>query len=131
MQPRENRRSRARQRRAVLVLAIAGGLGILAAILLVGLIHTDLPRTGSVAQVACATLRAAASQWQAAHPGGECPTVEQLRDDAMIDKGFSMKDPWNKPYILRCEGREVTCASAGPDKKLGTDDDVVVPRPRS
>ncbi len=69
--------------------------------------------------------------WQAAHPDGGCPTAERLRNDGVIDRGFNLKDPWGVPFDLRCEQSDITCMSAGPDKKAGTEDDIVVPVSRA
>lgn len=57
---------------------------------------------------------------------GECPTVGQLKKDKLLAKE-SGKDPWGKSYKIRCEGAEIYVSSYGPDKKAGSEDDIVVP----
>jgi hypothetical protein len=53
-----------------------------------------------------------------------CPTLDQLRGDKLLDRGFSLKD-------LRCEDDEIVCTTAGPDRREGTKDDVVMPPPET
>ncbi len=58
---------------------------------------------------------------------GECPSVSQLRKSGHLDKGSNVKDPWDEAYRIRCGDDEVFVESSGPDKKRGTEDDIVVP----
>ncbi len=69
------------------------------------------------------SIRSAAILWRTDHPG-ECPTVQNLVDDNILDKQRRQKDAWNHEFVLQCEGTEVIVISAGPDGKVGTDDDV-------
>jgi general secretion pathway protein G len=79
------------------------------------------------ARTGCNTIRQATMQWQAIHPGGACPTVEQLRKEKDLETGFSLTDPWGNPYKVNCDNDEITCTTAGPDHKDGTEDDILVP----
>ncbi len=45
----------------------------------------------------------------------------------MLDTGFSSKDAWGNPLLLTCEKGEIVGRTAGPDRKLGTADDLRVP----
>jgi type II secretory pathway pseudopilin PulG len=65
--------------------------------------------------------------WRMMHSDEECPTVERLRADKIADKGSKTSDPWGTPYKIVCADDDVTVISAGPDKKMGTDDDIVAP----
>jgi hypothetical protein len=60
------------------------------------------------------------------HPG-TCPTVDALRSEKILDSGFSEWDPWGSQFVIACNGDEFTVTSPGPDGKLGTDDDIIVP----
>jgi hypothetical protein len=62
------------------------------------------------------------------HPSEDCPTVDQLKAEKILDTGFSLKDPWGQPYKVSCDSDEITCTSPGPDRKEGTDDDVRRPK---
>jgi hypothetical protein len=79
-------------------------------------------------KTACNTVRQAAMSWKSLHPEDECPTPFELKAEGALDTGFSLRDPWGGYYDLRCDGAEITCSSPGPDRKRGTDDDVVVPQ---
>jgi hypothetical protein len=65
-------------------------------------------------------------QRQAISPATECPTVDELKAERYLDTGFSLRDPWGSRYEVRCFDEEVICTSAGPDRKRGTGDDIVV-----
>ncbi len=55
--------------------------------------------------------------------GGDCPSVEQLADDHVLD-GHDNRDAWNRDFEIVCDGTAVTVSSAGPDGERGTDDDI-------
>jgi general secretion pathway protein G len=81
----------------------------------------------SAAKIACSTIRQATMQRMAVHPGSGCPTVNELKAERELYSGFSGRDPWGSPYELRCFDEEIICTSAGPDRRRGTEDDIVVP----
>jgi general secretion pathway protein G len=62
------------------------------------------------------------------HSGEDCPTIDQLRQEKILDTGFSVKDPWGSLFKVSCDTDEITCTSPGPDRKEGTDDDIHVPQ---
>ena len=53
--------------------------------------------------------------------------MNRLIKDGVIDRGSSKLDAWKKPFHLRCDEQELYVTSAGPDGKLGTNDDITVP----
>jgi len=62
--------------------------------------------------------------------GSECPTVDELKKADMIDSAAKSNDPWDQPFLVTCgENGEVHVASAGPDKRHGTEDDIRAPEP--
>jgi general secretion pathway protein G len=74
-------------------------------------------------------IRTAVSQWQLAeNEFGECPSVSQLIEDKQLDSGQDTSDPWGQDYAITCADDEVIVASSGPDKKVGSDDDIVIPK---
>lgn len=57
----------------------------------------------------------------------ECPSSVDDLIKAAGKKGQSAVDPWGTPYEIQCPSQhdmEIDVISAGPDKKLGTDDDI-------
>jgi general secretion pathway protein G len=75
-----------------------------------------------------------APQWQASNPGKGCPENMQTLAQ-FVGKGQSdLEDPWGSPYEMLCKGRDTmppdanssfAVLSYGPDKKKGTEDDIV------
>jgi hypothetical protein len=54
-------------------------------------------------------------------PGyGGCPSATDL---GTFVRGQT--DPWGEPYDIRCISGTITVTSPGPDRKLGTSDDIV------
>ena len=57
--------------------------------------------------------------------GGEgCPTAPQLIALGALDETASPLDPWRNEYRVECRGTSVVVTSAGPDRQLGTQDDI-------
>ena len=73
-------------------------------------------------------IRGAVSRWRAAKGGTDCPTVSQLVADKEIDTASKLDDAWGVPFKIACPEDEVVVTSAGPDKKEGTADDIMVPK---
>ena len=62
--------------------------------------------------------------------GDDCPSVDQLRTAELIDSAAKVTDAWDQPFVVKCGDRgEVHVASSGPDKKHGTEDDILAPEP--
>jgi len=62
--------------------------------------------------------------------GEECPSVDELRTAELIDSTSKVTDAWDQPFVVKCGDRgEVHVASSGPDKKHGTEDDILAPEP--
>ena len=57
---------------------------------------------------------------------GKCPTLAdpKLLAGVKEHKGSTV-DPWGTPYALNCDSAQITVTSAGPDKTMGTADDIV------
>lgn len=53
-----------------------------------------------------------------------CPSAELLRAYGDLPGDVSTKDPWGVPFIVTCRGDIVTVTSPGPDRTMGTTDDV-------
>src|SRR5262249_10247781 len=69
-----------------------------------------------------ARLREAALSYGKTH-NGQCPTrLEQLVSGRIVPE--LRKDPWGQSYLLKCDNGEVQIISMGPDRLLGTPDDI-------
>jgi general secretion pathway protein G len=109
----------------VIVITI---IGVLTAAISIGVMQAQKRANLGAAKTACNTIRQATMQWKAVHPAEDCPTVDQLKTEKDLDTGFSSKDPWGGAFKVSCDSDEITCTSAGPDRKEGTDDDIHVPQ---
>ncbi|MBN2196576.1 MAG: prepilin-type N-terminal cleavage/methylation domain-containing protein [Polyangiaceae bacterium] len=76
----------------------------------------------------CRTIRQAVNTWQMDPENSSCPSVSQLIEERILDKGTNTSDPWNQPFTIQCTDNDVIVTSAGPDKKKGTADDISVPK---
>lgn len=54
----------------------------------------------------------------------ECPTVEQLITERILDKNKNTKDSWNNDFTIDCDEDGATVRSAGPDGQMGSEDDI-------
>jgi general secretion pathway protein G len=75
-------------------------------------------------------IRNAVQRWRGLHEGSTCPTIAQLVQDGEIDAASKTDDAWGLPYRITCTEDEVVVRSAGPDKRWGTEDDIVLPKGR-
>jgi general secretion pathway protein G len=103
-------------------------IGVLTAAISVGVMAAKKSADLKLAKTACNTIRDATIQWKAVHSGEDCPTIDQLRQEKILDTGFSVKDPWGSLFKVACDSDEITCTTPGPDRKEGTDDDIHVPQ---
>jgi general secretion pathway protein G len=115
----------------MLVLAI---IALLIAIGAVTLGEVDENAKFTAAEAQMSTLRAAISQYKTLNrtlPGNLDALVNppgNARVKRKLVKEEAIMDPWNNKYILRSPGKNgasYDIYSIGPDKKEGSDDDVV------
>jgi len=60
----------------------------------------------------------------------DCPTLDSLVKNQILDTASKTTDAWDRPFVVNCdEGGAIRVASAGPDGKMGTEDDIVAPAP--
>ncbi len=108
----------------VIVITI---IGVLTAAISVGVMAAKKKADVGTTNTACNSVRSATILWKNSHPGDDCPTVEALKSEGLLERGFSSKDPWGNAFRLTCDVDEITCMTNGPDHKEGTDDDIHVP----
>jgi hypothetical protein len=53
-----------------------------------------------------------------------CPTVQDLLDERILDKNKNTKDAWDNDFAIECDEDGPVAISAGPDKQMGTEDDI-------
>ncbi len=128
--PRRGHRRRVASRGLTLVelIVVITIIGVLTAAISVGVMSAKKSADLKLAKTACNTIRDATIQWKAVHSGEDCPTIDQLKQEKILDTGFSVKDPWGVTFKMACDSDEITCSSAGPDRKEGTEDDLHVPQ---
>ncbi len=81
------------------------------------------------ARTNCRGVRNAVKQWRVSEGDYTgCPTMSQLIEDKFLDAGQDLNDPWGQSYDISCSDDEVTVTSPGPDKNLGSKDDISVPQ---
>ncbi len=112
------------------ILVVLAIIALVAGVVAIGVIkHLETARITTTKQSALA-LRTAAMGHRMQHPGDDCPTVDVLAKTEAIDPATRARDAWDQPFEVSCDERgAVRVASPGPDKKLGTQDEVIVPDP--
>jgi general secretion pathway protein G len=53
-----------------------------------------------------------------------CPTVQELISEKILDQKKNTKDSWGHDFSIECDQDGVTVRSAGPDEQMGTQDDI-------
>jgi len=129
MRLRTIRRAGARGLTLVELVIVITIIGVLTAAISVGVMKAKKTADIGTAKTACSSVKSATLLWKNAHPDMDCPTVEELKKERFLDNGFTPKDAWGNPFKVACDTDEITCSTAGPDRKEGTEDDIVVPPP--
>lgn len=124
---RAHRRGLSRGLTLVELVIVITIIGMLTAAISVGVMAAKKKADVGTTNTACNSIRSATILWKNSHPGDDCPTVEALKGEGLLEKGFSSKDPWGNSFKVTCDVDEITCITNGPDRKEGTDDDIHVP----
>jgi general secretion pathway protein G len=56
--------------------------------------------------------------------GGDCPGIEDLVREAILDPTTDHDDGWGNAFAIECDENVVHVKSAGPDETMGTEDDL-------
>jgi general secretion pathway protein G len=110
----------------VIVITI---IGVLTAAISIGVMSAKKKADVGTTNTACNSIRSATILWKNSHPGDDCPTVDQLKSEGLLERSFASKDPWGNAFKVACDTDDITCTTAGPDRKEGTQDDISVPPP--
>jgi prepilin-type N-terminal cleavage/methylation domain-containing protein len=112
------------------VLVVLGIIALVSGVIAVAVIgHLERARV-QTSRESARVLRGAVTTYRMNHASDECPTVDALVATQEIDSASKTCDAWEKPFAIECdEHGGVTVVSGGPDKKVGTTDDIRVPDP--
>lgn len=70
------------------------------------------------------TLVGAVEMYLAENPGSTCATVDELVRGGFLNSATRTTDVWDGPFVIECDGTEITVTSAGPDGEHGSEDDI-------
>lgn len=112
------------------ILVVLGIIALVSGVIAVAVIgHLEKARV-QTSRESARVLRNAVSTYRMARAGEECPGVEALVAAQEIDTASKTVDAWERPFSIECDERGgITVISGGPDKKIGTPDDIRVPDP--
>jgi general secretion pathway protein G len=68
----------------------------------------------------------AAEEWQKENGELGCPSLSQLVEDSLLDRGSRTDDPWGNRFRIECDGDSIVVRSWGEDRRARTDDDVEI-----
>ena len=54
----------------------------------------------------------------------DCPTVDKLVEEKILSAKSHVKDAWDNDFTIECDEDGATVKSAGPDKQMGSEDDI-------
>lgn len=57
--------------------------------------------------------------------GASCPTMDELEEAGVLDRGRRTEDGWGEDFAVSCAGDDVVVVSSGPDRTFGTEDDIL------
>lgn len=69
-------------------------------------------------------IQSAVTMYLATNPGGDCPSVEDLTRERILDSSRRVKDAWDRDFTIECSDGDIIVSSSGPDGQNGNDDDI-------
>ena len=112
------------------VLVVLGIVALISGVIAVAVIgHLERARI-QTSRESARVIRGAVTSYRLNHATDECPSIDLLVSSQEIDRASKTLDAWEKPFTIECDERgDATVVSAGPDKRVGTPDDIRVPEP--
>jgi general secretion pathway protein G len=104
-------------------------MGFIAGAVAVSVVYQMNKAKNEMTHVNAKSIQKIAENWRLDHATDECPTLESLRKDRLVDRGTKLDDAWNTAFIIECDGEDTNVISMGPDRKLHTEDDILEPDP--
>jgi len=101
-------------------VAVVGAVAVTAAVAARG--HTNA-EAGQATQAAKKILHAA-DAYAAASASAGCPTITELIEAHRLDDDARVEDAWGNRFRIACDAKGLRVLSAGPDGRLGTEDDL-------
>ena len=128
--PMMRRRRRARGYSLLEILVVLAIIALLSSVIGIAVYGHLLKARIEATRQSALKIRQTVVLYRMDHAGDECPTAESLKKAELIDPASKLTDAWDQPFTVTCGERgEVHVASGGPDKKLGTEDDIIAPEP--
>ena len=124
---KHNRRHRERGLMLVEILIVVAIIALITGGVAVAVIKHFMDAKIKTANSEAAVIRSVVGTWLMLDNGEGCPTVRDLVDSQALDRSARTKDPWGKPYTVRCTEQGVVVISNGRDGMLDTDDDIRAP----
>jgi type II secretory pathway pseudopilin PulG len=69
------------------------------------------------------TIEGAVNLYFVENRNADCPSVADLVEGGVLDDD-NTRDPWDQEYVIECSGDNVEVTSSGPDRQMGTEDDI-------
>jgi general secretion pathway protein G len=118
------------------ILVVLAIIGLIAGVTALALFKFIPEARVKTSRESARVIRNAASLYRMDHTETDCPTIAVLTDAQVLDDATKKTDAWDVPFLIECEEptgtrrqARITVVSAGPDKKMGTLDDIRVPEP--
>jgi general secretion pathway protein G len=108
------------------ILVVLSIMALLAGVVAIGVMrHLESSRI-TTTKLSARNLRSAAMTHRMDH-ADECPSFDTLVQAGALDETKG-KDAWDSPFTVACDEKgSIRVTSPGPDKKLGTPDDLTIP----
>jgi general secretion pathway protein G len=112
------------------ILVVLAIIALISGVVAVAVIrHLEAARIVTTRESA-RVLRNAVTTHRMTHAADDCPSVATLLAAQEIDSASKTLDAWDRPFTIACDEHGlITVVSGGPDKTIGTNDDVRVPEP--
>ena len=124
------KRGRARGVTLIEILVVIGIMALIAGAVAFGVLPAWERAQIKTTQQNAIALRGVAVGHRIQVASADCPTIEAMRASQLLDRASKTTDAWDQPYRIVCaEDGEITVLSPGPDRKLGTADDIAAPPP--
>jgi general secretion pathway protein G len=125
MRPRSSARARRRSREAMTLIEIMVVMVIMALV-------ATAAGFAIVPQITKARIKQSSADAKAVAAGAElwltendeCPSMDDLLREKILDKNKTTVDAWGNAFTIECDEDGATVRSAGPDEQHGTEDDI-------